>query len=240
MASIVLGWTDFNVYRANIGPGIGRPPRPSSCDHCHSEKIWFDGWRFIFAVILVDGSPHRFDEGLPIQRASCAGCGLSWPLRPAFLYPSRSFEPDFVEAAVLAYLGDPRATYDDVARQYGCSARALWGWVGWLGRLLLPAALIAEITRINSAARPVESMPRLVPQAHPKARSSARVELLLRALQLLIAAGIYARVQPYPPDDPSPLRFWLTACFLAFRKLALVTRSGFSPPLPDEVSGPSG
>jgi transposase-like protein len=240
VASIVLGWTEINSYRASIGPGIGRPPRPAACEFCDGVRVWFDGWRVAFCVVLADGRPHRFDEGLPIKRVKCARCGTSWPLRPAFLYPHRSFEPDFVEAAVLAYLADEHATYAGVAKQFGCSPRALWEWVGWLGRLLLPAALIAELSRIDSRGRAAELMPRAVSQDHPKAYSSTRAVLLLNALQLLAAAGLYAHVQPHPPDDPSPLRFWLMARFLAFRAIALVSRPGFSPPLPVKRRGPAG
>lgn len=240
VASIVLGWTEINSYRASIGPGIGRPARPAGCDVCDGERVWFDGWCVVFCVVLADGRPHRFDEGLPMQRVKCAGCGTSWPVRPAFLYPHRSFEPDFAEAAALAYLADEHATYADTAKRFGCSPRALWEWVGWLGKLLLPAALIAELSRIDSRVRAAELMPRAVPQDHPKAYSPARAALLLSALQLLAAVGLYAHVQPHPPDDPSPLRFWLMSRFLAFRAVALVSRPGFSPPLPDEVHGPAG
>ena len=241
VASIVLGWTEINSYRGSIGPGVGRPPRPEHCEFCEGACVWFDGWRWAFSVVLADGRAHRFDEGLPIQRAKCAACRTSWPLRPAFLYPHRSFEPDFVEAAALAYLADEQATYVGVASRFGCSPRALWEWVGWLGRLLLPAALIAELSRIDSRVRAAELMPRAVPQRHhPKAYSSMRAVLLLNALQLLAAAGLYAHVQPHPPDDPSPLRFWLMARFLVFRAVALVSRPGFSPPLPVKRRGPAG
>lgn len=240
VASIVLGSTEINSYRASIGRGIGRPPRPAGCEFCDGTRVWFDGWRSVASVVLADGRPRRFDDGLHVQRVKCARCRTSWPLRPAFLYPHRGFEPDLVEAAVLAYLADEHATYAGVAKQFGCSPRALWEWVRWLGRLLLPAALIAELSRVDSRVRAAELMPRAVPQDHPKAYSSGRAALLLAALQLLAAAALYAHVQPHPPDDPSPLRFLLMARFLAFRAVALVSRPGFSPPLPVEGQGPAG
>jgi hypothetical protein len=42
----------------------------------------------------------------------------------------------------------------------------------------------------------------------------------------LVALAVLHRAQPEPPADPSPLRWWLLAEFLAFRRLALLTRAG--------------
>jgi hypothetical protein len=72
----------------------------------------------VFAVVLADGTPHRFADGLWIKRACCADCGTSWPLRPSFLYPHRSLEPDVAEAAALAYLSEAGATYAQVAADH--------------------------------------------------------------------------------------------------------------------------
>ena len=54
LASIELGWARFKSYLEVIGPG--RPERP----FCDGERVWFDGWRCVFAVVLADGTPHRF------------------------------------------------------------------------------------------------------------------------------------------------------------------------------------
>jgi hypothetical protein len=45
-----------------------------------------------------------------------------------------------------------------------------------------------------------------------------------QAAQVLVALALLHRAQPEPPADPSPLRWWLLAEFLAFRRLALLTR----------------
>jgi hypothetical protein len=44
------------------------------------------------------------------------------------------------------------------------------------------------------------------------------------AAQVLVALAVLHRAQPEPPADPSPLRWWLLAEFLAFRRLDLLTR----------------
>jgi hypothetical protein len=86
MASIVLGWSELKNYLAEVGPGRGHPERPSECPFCDGARVWFDGWRVVFCVVLLDGAGHRFDDGLSLQRVACATCDTSWTLRPAFLY----------------------------------------------------------------------------------------------------------------------------------------------------------
>jgi hypothetical protein len=238
VASIVLGGADFKSYLEGIGPGRGRPERPSGCAFCDGERIWFDGWRFVFCVLLVDGTPHRFDDGLPLQRVVCAACHISWTLRPAFLYPHRSFEPDVVEAAGSAYLSDPASTFEKTAEEYGCSPRSVWRWVGWLATVVEARALLAEAERLSGAGQTAALVPRAVPQDHKKARSAARERTLLTAFQALCALAVWGRVQPVPPADPSPLRFWLHGRFQAFREVHRLVPSHSSPPLPGDCTGP--
>lgn len=233
MSSVVLSSPEIKLYREAVGPGRGRPPRPSACAACDGRGVWFDGWRTVFAVVLVDGTPHRFEEGLPLQRVACASCWRSWTLRPAFLYPHRLFEPDVDEAAALAYLTDPSATYVAVARRFTCSARSVWRWVSWLAALVAPAALIAAAVRHGGQTASVEVMPREVPAARRKGRSERRRLQLLAALQVIAAVAVLMRAQRIPSADPSPLRAWLVGRFLAFRQIAFVTHSGLSPPVPD-------
>ena len=189
-------------------------------------------------IVLDDGGRLRFEEGLPLQRVTCAACDQSWTLRPAWLYPHRSFEPDVAEAAALVYLSEPAATYAAVAESFGCATSTAWRWVGWVGELVEPASMIAATARIDPATPAADLVPRKVPQDHPKARSEARHRVLLRALQLLVALAAFARVQVHPPDDPSALRFWLVARFRASGEIALLTRPGFSPALENPVRGP--
>jgi hypothetical protein len=56
------------------------------------------------------------------------------------------------------------------------------------------------------------------------ARSTARAQ----AAQVLVALAVLHRAQPEPPADPSPLRWWLVAEVLAFRRLAFLTRRAAS------------
>lgn len=243
MVTIVLNWIEINRYATIIGPGVGRPARPVACPWCSATRVWFDGWRVVFAVVLADGSPHRFDDGLPIQRVCCAACDVSWALRPPFLYPHRTFEPDVSEAAALAYLSAPESTYASVAGGMGCSPRSVWRWIGWLASILVPAAIVATVAQLHAAAPVAAVIPREVPEGHPKARSPERAAVLLRALQGLVALAVHARTLPHPPDDPSPLRFWLTARFRAFREpipLVPPNRETLSPPVPEALHGPSG
>jgi hypothetical protein len=179
--------------------------------------------------VVVEGGPHRFDEGLWLQRVACAVCWSSWTLRPAFVYPHRSYAPDVVEAACLSYLSDESATYAKVAARFGCSWTAVWGWISWLSRLVEPAEVLAEAVRFAPSAPSVELMPRAVPQDHPKGRSPERQWTLLQALQLLAALVVLGRAQSMPSIDPSPLRSYLVVSFLVFRRRALVSGVGWSP-----------
>jgi len=52
-----------------------------------------------------------------------------------------------IEAAVVAYLSEPQATYTKVGSRYGCSWTSVWRWVGWLGRLVAPEEILAAILR---------------------------------------------------------------------------------------------
>jgi hypothetical protein len=47
-------------------------------------------------------------------------------LRPPWLYPHRSVEPDVAEAAALTYLLDARATYTLVATAFWCAWVTVW------------------------------------------------------------------------------------------------------------------
>jgi hypothetical protein len=208
------------------------------CEGCGRARIWFDGWRIVHTIVLDDGQRLRFDDGLPVQRVKCKLCKGSWTLRPPWLYPHRSFEPDVAEEAALAYLVDPAGTYAHTAELFGCATSTVWRWVGWVAELDEPASVIAATARIDPGTPAADLIPREVPQSHPKARSVARGRSLLRALQLLVALVFFARAQVHPPDDPSALRFWLVARLLASGQVALLTRPGFSPWLENPARGP--
>jgi hypothetical protein len=60
-------------------------------------------------------------------------------------------------------------------------------------------------------------------------RSGGRAaRTVLAAAQILVALAVLNRVEPEPPGDPDPLRWWLLGEVLTFRRLALLTRR--SPP----------
>ena len=238
MASIVLGWSEFKSYVAQIGPGRRHPELPVECPFCDAELIWLNGWRVVFCVVLLDGTPYRFADGLPLQRVVCARCHVSWTLRPTLLYPHRLLQPDIVEAAGFRYLGDPAATYEETARAYGCSPRSVWRWVGWLAGVVQARALLAEAERLSRAGQSASLAPREVPQDHAKARSPGRAAVLLAAFQALCALAVWTRAQPAPPEDPSPLRFWLVGRFRAFRELYFLAGGHSSPPSPEDCTGP--
>jgi hypothetical protein len=165
-----------------------------------------------------------------VPRVRCARreCHRSWTQRPPWLYPHRSLEPDVAEAATLTYLLEPATSYRAVATAFGCAWITVWRWIGWLAALATPAALVSATARLG-ATRGAEPalLPREVPAA-ARARSVARAQSVLAAAQVLVALALLHRAQPEPPADPSPLRWWLLAEFLAFRRLALLTRR--SPP----------
>lgn len=238
VASIDLGWSEFKVYLAKFGPGLGRPDRPDACLFCDGSSIWFDGWRWVFSVILADGTPHRFDDGLPLQRVVCVDCKVSWTLRPAFLYPRRSLEPDVAEGAALSFLSKPTATYEATGKAFGCSTSTVWRWVGWIAALLSARALLADAERLSGTGQSAALTPREVPQDHAKAHSPERQRALLDAFQGLCALVVWSRAQPAPPLDPSPLRFWLADRFRAFREVHRLTPAHSSPPLEGRPTGP--
>lgn len=238
MASIVLGLAEFKSYLAGIGPGLGHPERPRLCLRCDGVRIWFDGWRVVFSVVLADGAPHRFDEGIPLQRVRCATCKGSWTLRPAALYPHRSLQPDVAEAAALSYLSQPDATYQKTAEDFGCSPRSVWRWTGSLAALLDPPALVAEAELLAGTGQSAALIPHSVPQDHSKALSPQREAVLLRAFQGLVALAVWARSASVPPQDPSPLRCWLAGRFLVFLELHLLVPGEQSPGLPGDSTGP--
>lgn len=171
--SIARAWCEFKTYGERIGPGRGRPGRPAQCVFCDGPRVWFNGWRVVWITLLVDGHPHRPGEGVGLQRVRCARreCRRSWTLRPAWLYPHRSLEPDVAEAAALTYLLDARATYTSVARMLGCAWVTVWRWVGWLARLGPPAVLLARAARL---AAPVNGRPSRATQGHPSRASAVR------------------------------------------------------------------
>lgn len=224
--SIARAWCDFKTYCAEIGPDRERPARPGQCVFCDGERVWFNGWRRVLITLVVDGQPHRPTEWVPLQRVRCArrACRRSWTVRPPWLYPHRTLEPDVAEAAALTYLLDPHATYVSVATGFGCAWVTVWRWVGWVAALVTPAALLARAARLDAREG---ADPRLLPREVPaaaRARSAARARVVLQAAQVLVALALLHRAQPEPPADPSPLRWWLVAEFLAVRRLAYVTR----------------
>lgn len=233
----VDGWTpEINEYLKKIGPKVGRPDRPRKCLVCPCEWIWFDGWRFVYCVILIDQTVKRFENGLPLQRVACSECNHSWTLRPYFIYPHREFEPEVTEAAAMAYLSEVDATYKKIGNRYQCSPRSVWRWVGWIGRALSAPSLIAEAEREGGTGAVVQSIPKRVPQDHRKAYSDARAQLLLDAFQALSALVILKRSYRIPPSDPSALRFWLIGEFRAFRFVYRLNGKIRSPPMPVVIS----
>jgi len=223
--SIALAWCDFKTYGEEIGPGRAHPPRPAQCVFCDSPRVWFNGWRRVLPTLLVDGRPYRPPEWVALQRVRCARrqCRRSWTLRPPWLYPHRSLEPDVAEAAALTYLREPETSYAAVATAFGCAWITVWRWVGWLAALATPARLLAHAARL---AAPGGAEPGLLPRAVPasaRARSTERARTVLEAAQVLVALAVLHRAQPEPPADPSPLRWWLVGEFLTVRRVARLT-----------------
>jgi hypothetical protein len=224
--SIARAWCDFKSDGEAIGPGRGRPPRPAQCVFCDGARVWFNGWRHVFPTLLVDGRPHRPPDGVALPRVRCARreCRRSWTVRPPWLYAHRSLQPDVAEAAALAYVLEPHTSYAAVATAVGCAWITVWRWVGWLAALAAPATLLATAARFGT---PGGAEPGLLPREVPaavRARSAARARTVHQAAQVLVALALLHRAQPEPPADPSPLRWWLLAEFLAFRRLVLLTR----------------
>jgi hypothetical protein len=206
---------------------------------CPGKWIWYDGWRQVFSVVLVeDGRAERVDEGLPLQRVACAACWTSWTLWPPFLYPARQFSPDVNEAAGLAYLADAHATYVEVGRRYGCSWTSVWRWVGRLGRLAAPEEILAAVVRLAGDSPALDFVPREVPQDHDKAYSPGRAEILLCAYRTLVLICLLARTVSVPALDPSPLRWFLWTSSQGLRAPAQPREGARSPAFHIDRRGP--
>jgi hypothetical protein len=220
--SIALPWSDCKAYCATIGPDGARPARPGACAYCDGDRVWFNGWRCVRITLLVAGQPQRLGDGVMLQRVRCArrACRRSWTLRPAWLYPHRSVEPDVAETAALRYLLEPGATYAAVGAAVTCAWITVWRWVGWLATVVTPAEVLAEAARLDArgGAEP-GGLPRTVPAA-ARARSAARARVVEQAAQVLGALTMLHRAQPEPPADPSPLRWWLAREFRRSRRPA--------------------
>jgi hypothetical protein len=225
VASIDLDDSDFKTHLEQRR-AIGRACLPDECPFCGNPRLWLDGVRVVYSLVLVEGTVRRFDDGLELQRAVCAACHKSWTLYPEPLYPHRSFEPDVVEAAGLEYLSEASATYAHVAAKHGCSPRSVWRWIGWLASLL--ACVRSSLTTAPSR------LPHSVPQDHAKARSSLREQLLLSALEALSVLKTWARVGQ--PAGVRPLCNWLDDQLRTRGELHLQSAAGQSPPLPEACS----
>lgn len=94
--SIALPWSDCETYGETIGPGRARLARPRQRAFCDGDRVWFNGWRRVLIALLVDGQPYRPADWVVrqrVRRARPAG-RRSWALRPPWLSPHRSLEPD--------------------------------------------------------------------------------------------------------------------------------------------------
>lgn len=208
---------------------LGHSLLPDECPFCGNPRIWLNGIRVVYSLVLVGGTVRRFDDGQEIQRAVCAACHTSWTLYPEPLYPHCSFEPDVVEAAALEYLSEASATYAHVAEKFGCAPRSVWRWVGWLASLLV-------CVRSSLPATPSGKLPSSVPQDHAKAHSSFRKQLLLAALQALSALRMWARARK--PASGFPLFRWLDDQLRTHGELYFQSAAEQSPPLPEVSTGP--
>jgi hypothetical protein len=227
--SIVLDWVEIKTYCETIGPDRGRPPRPTACCFCDWRRVWFDGWRVVFAVVLVDGTVHRFDDGLCLQRVKCARCKAAWTLYPPWMCPRKQFQLDVVEVAALGYLAEPMATYRAVAKAVGCSPTSVWRWVGWCATVAEPGAIVAQVAMMQTPTPAADLSPRRVPQTHDKAHSAERAAVLLLCLQVLFALGCWSRALPHPSPDPCPLRAYVVGRFLRLREILPLPRPIASP-----------
>lgn len=238
MASIPLDWTEIKSYCDTYGPGKQRPAQPRSCPQCDQDRIWYNGWRWVFPVFLQDGQCWRFDDGLALQRVKCAHCEHSWTLRPAWLCPQRQFQLDVVEWESAVYVQTPTASYRKVAEGCGCSASSVWRWVGWCAAVAKPAEIVAQTARIDASTPAADMIPRHVPAVRRKARSASRAAVLLLCLQVLVALGCWSRALAHPASDPSPLRSYVSDRFLRFRIISPLTRPPSSPRLEQHARGP--
>lgn len=180
----------------------------------------------------------RIDVAL--QRVACSDCWRSWSLWPGFLYPRRQFAPDVIEAAALAYLATPDATYVKVAARFGCSWTSVWRWVGWLGRLHAPEQLMAAVMCLQPSSPALDLVPRYVPQDHEKAYTAERAALLLSALRTVVLIALLCRTLSAPPADPSPLRWVLWVHFQAFPRPIGLSETARSPAIHIDHRGPPG
>lgn len=235
--SSVLG-LDIERYRRLVGPSKGRPPRPTACLCCPATRIWYNGWRSVAPTVLVGPRPEVVS--IWVQRVRCSRCGLSWTLRPDFLYRYRWFDLAICEAALLGYLSVAASSYRSVAQGLACSWQSVWNWVSWVASLVHPGEIVAMTVEAQPDSPSPSLIPASVPGVHRKGQSKRRREQLLRAYQVLVALTLLARSRIEAEDDPSPLRAFLNERFLVYRQWSPATRTGFSPKARLEPGGRSG
>ena len=65
-----------------------RVERPTQCIHCADRRIWWNGTRKRSASVLIDGRVAHL-RAVVCARVKCAGCLVSWTLRPPGLLPHK-------------------------------------------------------------------------------------------------------------------------------------------------------
>lgn len=209
---------DFKAYCDEIGPKRAHPPRPAACEFCGFERVWFNGWRKCYPTRVVCKKPTRAEKGAFLQKVRCARpeCGRSWTVYPGWMSAHQSYQADVVEQTVLEYASGVRRSYAATARACECSSTAIWLWVGWIARVACPKKILAKAGRLGAFWGP-DLVPREA-AASRRARSPERGRIVMRALRVLSSLTCLHRAQPEPPNDPSPLGWFLGEAFPAFRK----------------------
>ena len=158
--------------------------KPQRCIFCGGARIWWNGWRQRTASLLVGERVVYVDQvACRLVKCGTPGCRKSWTLRPPGLAPQRHYQLCVVAQALSAYLFDPAATLEQVARATGCARRSVGRWIAWVAGL----APAGELLRHLVAASDVPQLPSLpeVASLALRARDNARRSILRGAAQVL-------------------------------------------------------
>jgi hypothetical protein len=162
--------------------------RPPSCRYCQA-RTWWNGWREVFPVVLLEGGAGVEREVRRIPRAKCSACRQSVTLYPDGFYPRRQYQLDVVAdgAAGVAVGGQSARAAASAVTASATSARR---WTRWLADLCSPSELLAAAARVDPDAPAGSGIALVDPTATIRGRAARVLVALEHMAAALIRTGV--------------------------------------------------
>jgi len=172
--------------------------KPRRCIFCGGTRLWWNGWRHRTASLLIGEQVVYVDEvACRLVKCGTPGCNKSWTLRPPGLAPQRHYQLCVVAQALSAYLFDPAATLEQVARATGCARRSVGRWITWVAGIATAGELLRHLVAAGGTAR-VPSLPEVASLAL-RARDCAHRLILRGAAQVLCLLEALGQALSFSP-----------------------------------------